>query len=142
MRTGLIDGTKCQSSEQKGNLFRLLCIVSTTGGKAVMKRCMQMLEQRWKKFLDFLKLYLSMEEWFHDSNEKVEVRCARRDIALVLRSLQQFFPRNDNTNGYNIPKMHGMTKIQTYMTIFGSGFNFYGGPRESAHKIFIKIPGK
>jgi hypothetical protein len=26
MRNGLIDGTKCQSSEQKGNSFRLLCI--------------------------------------------------------------------------------------------------------------------
>jgi hypothetical protein len=26
MRNGLIDGTKCQSSERKGNLFQLLCI--------------------------------------------------------------------------------------------------------------------
>lgn len=26
MQNGLIDGTKCQSSERKGNLFRLLCI--------------------------------------------------------------------------------------------------------------------
>jgi len=30
MRNGLIDGTKCQSSEQKGNLFRLLCIAHRT----------------------------------------------------------------------------------------------------------------
>ncbi len=28
------------------------------------------------------------------------------------------------------------------MTLFGSGCNFYGGPEESAHKIFIKIPGR
>jgi hypothetical protein len=30
MRNGLIDGTKCQSSERKGNLFRLLCIAHKT----------------------------------------------------------------------------------------------------------------
>ncbi len=38
--------------------------------------------------------------------------------------------------------MHGITKMQDYMTLFGSGINFYGGPGESAHKQFIKIPGQ
>ncbi len=38
--------------------------------------------------------------------------------------------------------MHGMTKMQEYMKLFGSGINFYGGPGESAHKQFIKIPGQ
>jgi hypothetical protein len=28
------------------------------------------------------------------------------------------------------------------MRLFGSGINFYGGPGESAHKHFIKIPGQ
>ena len=28
------------------------------------------------------------------------------------------------------------------MILFGSGINFYGGPGESAHKQFIKIPGQ
>jgi hypothetical protein len=51
-----------------------------------------------------------------------------------------FFPRNTNTNGYSLPKMHEMTKMQEYMMLFGSGINFYGGPGESAHKQFIKIP--
>jgi hypothetical protein len=32
--------------------------------------------------------------------------------------------------------------MQEYMTLFGSGINFYGGPGESAHKLFIKIPGQ
>ncbi len=35
--------------------------------------------------------------------------------------------------------MHGITKMQEYMKLFGSGINFYGGPGESAHKQFIKI---
>ncbi len=30
MRNGLIDGTKCQSEERKGNLFLMLCIANTT----------------------------------------------------------------------------------------------------------------
>ena len=30
VRNGLIDGTKCQSSERKGNLFILMCITHTT----------------------------------------------------------------------------------------------------------------
>jgi hypothetical protein len=38
--------------------------------------------------------------------------------------------------------MHAITKMQEYMTLFGSGINFYGGPKESAHKQFIKIPGQ
>jgi len=81
-----------------------------------------------------------MEEWFLDANNKNEVRCAREEVAKVLQSLQQFFPRKDNTTGYNLPKMHGMMIMQEYMKLFGSGINFYGGPGESAHKQFIKIP--
>jgi hypothetical protein len=45
-----------------------------------------------------------MEERFHYSNNKVEVINARPQIAKVPRSLQQFFPRNTNTNGYNLTK--------------------------------------
>ncbi len=38
--------------------------------------------------------------------------------------------------------MHGIIKMQEYMKLFGSGINFNGGPGESAHKQFIKIPGQ
>jgi hypothetical protein len=77
MRNGLIDGTKCQSSERKGNLFRLLCIAQSSCGGDVLKRCLQLSEQKWICFIQFLKLYISMEEWFHDSNDKKEVQCLR-----------------------------------------------------------------
>ena len=143
MRNGLIDGSKCQSSERKGNLFRLLCIAHTSCGRDVLTRCLRLTpEIKWKQFIEFMKLYLSMEEWFHDANDKDEVKCARKEIAKVLQSLQLFFPRKNNTNGYNLPKMHGMTKMQYYMLLYGSGMNFYGGPGESAHKQFTKIPGQ
>jgi hypothetical protein len=38
--------------------------------------------------------------------------------------------------------MHGITSMQEYMMLFGSGINFYGGPGESAHKQFTKISGQ
>jgi hypothetical protein len=84
MRNGLIDGTKCQSSEQKGNLFWLLCIANTTNESRVMKRSLKYSDAKWKQYIKFLKLYLSMEEWFHDSNNKVEVINAQPQIAMVL----------------------------------------------------------
>ena len=133
---------KCQSSERKGNLFQLLCIVHTTNGGCVMKRSLKYSDAKRKQYIEFLNLYLCMEEWFHDSNNNLEVINARPQIAKVLWSFQQFILRNTNTNGYNLSKMHEITKMQEYMTLFGSWIVFYGGPGESAHKQFIKIPGQ
>jgi hypothetical protein len=142
MRNGLIDGTKCQSSERKGNLFLLLCIAYTSNESHVMKTSLKYSDAKWKQYIEFLKQYLCMEEWFHDSNNKVEIINVQPLIAKVLQSLQHFFPRNTNTNGYNLPKMHRITKMQEYMKLFGSGINLFGGPGESAHKQLIKIPGQ
>ena len=83
-----------------------------------------------------------MEEWFHDCNDKDEVNVSRGEISKVLSALQKFFSRLDHTNGYNIPKMHGMTKMQSNIKLFGSGINFYGGPGEAAHKTFVKSAGQ
>ncbi len=35
-----------------------------------------------------------------------------------------------------------MTKMQSYIKLFGSGMNFYGGPGEAVHKIFAKSAGQ
>ena len=56
--------------------------------------------------------------------------------------LQWLFPREENTYGYCIPKMHGMAKLQSYIKRYGSAMNFYGGTGESAHKQFVKAPGQ
>ncbi len=53
-----------------------------------------------------------MEEWFHDTNPKEEVDQSIPLIGKVLRLLQELFPRDGIDNGYNLPKMHGMTKFQ------------------------------
>jgi hypothetical protein len=89
-----------------------------------------------------LKSYLAVEEWFQDSNNKDEVNSSRGEISRVLTLLQKFFPRSEHTNGYRLPKMHRMTKMQSYIQRFGSGMNFYGGPGEAPHKIFVKSAGQ
>jgi hypothetical protein len=135
MRNGIIDGTKCQLEERKGNLFLLLCIANTTKGSLKLQHTLGHNHSKWKKWLEFIKLYLSMEEWFHNCNDEEEVNQARPLITKVLKLLQWLFPRADNTNGYCIPKMHGMTKFQYYIKRYGCAMNFYEGTGKSAHKM-------
>jgi hypothetical protein len=89
-----------------------------TKAKTILKNSLLPSDVRRRKFIHFIKSYLAMEEWFHDSNDKNEVCNARDEIAKVLSSLQKDFPRSDHTNGYCIPKMHGMTKMQSYIKLF------------------------
>ena len=104
MQNGLIDGTKCQSSERKGNLFQLLCIPHRTKARLVLKTALGFSDIQWRKFIHFLKSYLAMEEWFHDSNNKDEVNSSRGEVSKVFTSLQKFFPRLEHTNGYRLPQ--------------------------------------
>ncbi len=46
MRNGLIDGTRCQAQERKGNLFLLLCIAHTTNGSNKLQRALGHPSQR------------------------------------------------------------------------------------------------
>ncbi len=100
---------------------------------------LQFNDVKWKELDKILKNDLAMKEWFHNCKDKNEVNNARNNIALVLCSVPLFFPRSDKTNRYNIPKMHGMTKMQEYIKLFGNGMNLYSGPGESAHKAFVKL---
>ncbi len=58
-----------------------------------MKRSLKYSDAKWKQYIKFLKQYLCMEEWFHDSNNKAEVIKAQPLTAKVLQSLQHFFPK-------------------------------------------------
>ena len=77
--------------------------------------------------MECIKLYLSMEEWFHETNSKAEVQPARPMIAKVIQLVYEVFPRSKG-NGWNLPKTHGLTKMQYYMCLFGCAINFFGGP--------------
>ena len=88
-----------------------------------------------------MRQYLALEDWFHCDNNKREVINARHKIGKVLKTMQTLFPRGEGTNGYNIPKMHGMAKMVDYIILFGSAMIFFGGPGESSHIQFVKSPG-
>ncbi len=132
---------KCQAEERRGDLFLLLCIAHRLEGSEVLQKGLQYSQHKWVKWLKFLKLYLSTEEWFYDSNNKVKVDNAKPLIGKVLQTLQALFLREDKTNGYCIPKMHGMTKFQAYVKRYGSVINIYGRPGEATHEFFLKAPG-
>ncbi len=59
-------------------------IAHTTYGSHVMKRSLKYSDAKWKQYIEFLKPYLCMEEWFHDSNNKLEVINSKPQIAKVL----------------------------------------------------------
>ena len=139
-RNGIVDSTKCQASERRGNFFSLTCIAHTRDG-LLLKECLGLNTEKWKVLLWFMRQYLALEDWFHCANKKTEVMNARQKIGRVLKVMQTTFPRGENTNGYNIPKMHGMAKMVDYICLYGSAINFFGGPGESSHKQFVKSPG-
>jgi hypothetical protein len=85
-------------------------------------------------------IYLSMEEWFHDSNLKEEVSASRPLVAETIHLMKSVFPRHVGLK-WKIPKVHGLTKFQTFMMLYGSASNFFGGVGESNHKRFVKDTG-
>ncbi len=48
-RNGLVDGTKCQAAERKGNLFYLLCIVQTVDGSTKLQKSLRYSQFEWKR---------------------------------------------------------------------------------------------
>ena len=59
---GILDGTKCQSSKQRGNLFCLLCLSYTTAGIECLSLSLQKLGIIPSDFCSFIKMYLAMKD--------------------------------------------------------------------------------
>jgi hypothetical protein len=68
----------------KGKFVPTTVYCNTTNGSHVIKRSLKYSDAKWKQYIKFLKLYLCMEEWSYDSNNKLEVINARPQIAKVL----------------------------------------------------------
>ena len=93
----------------------LLCIGSTALGGEKLQTALRYNDRTWKKWLGFVKLYLSMEEWFHHSNPKEEVNNTRPLIAKVLQLLQDLFPRTTISQDGNRVIYHANPHIQGRM---------------------------
>ena len=120
-------------------MFRLLCLCHTTKVAGLLSPILQEHGLTLRGFVSFLKLYLSMGSWFHANNPKSKVRAARPLIAKVIRKMTEMFPRGGQ--GWHLSKVHGLTKMQHYMTEFGSGINFHGGRGEANQKWLVKSTG-
>ena len=90
-RNGLVDGTKCQSTERRRNLLLLLCIAHIAAGQRALRKYSDQVRIIHEQFCDCIKLYLVMEEWMHDCNEKRKVRNATKLVSYVLRKVQKIF---------------------------------------------------
>ncbi len=72
---------------------------------------------------------------------KDEVQRARPLMSKVITMIHKSFPHTVG-HGWQLYKSHDLTKMQTYMCLFGNGVNIYGGPGECNHKQFVKDTGK
>jgi hypothetical protein len=86
-----------------------------------------------------------MEKWFHDNNLKREVNLANALVTKTPEMIQNVFPwwdkdGNEEGQGWDVSKFHGVTKFVLYMKLFGGAINFYGGIGECNHMKFVKKP--
>ena len=114
LHNGVTDGTKMSASERIANMLMLLCAINTKDGRDIFHdglgaNCISL-----TAFKDCMKLQLSFEKWVDDSNPIINVRDASNILSKLIVSIKNCFPRNDG-NGWNIPKMHSLTKRLHYM---------------------------
>ena len=118
--------------------------ITTKQGATLMKKNLEKHKIPYGPFLKTLKLCLAYEKWIHDVNPKEEVSKASKWVAKLKRMIKKHLNRTKiccKGNGWNIPKFHGLSKFVYYMTVYGCGANFFGGPCESALKKFVKYTG-
>ena len=129
----MMQGAGINACEKHRNLLRFLCMAYTT---MVLVALFPELERHGvdpDEFIEVLRMYLSIEEWFHSTNLITKVRTARPLTDSVIEMIQQVFPRPEG-NGWDLPKNHGLTKMQWFMCKYGSDINYYGGRVECNHK--------
>lgn len=146
VRNSVLKNSLVTASERRGNLFRFLCLAHTDEIKARLQQCFSNQNIRISDFFLCIKLFLGMEDWFHATNPKPEVRASKILIAQTLQLIKEVFPRIDTNGeevgqGWSIPKFHGTTKFTDYIMLFGSAINFFGGVGECNHKMFVKATG-
>ncbi len=135
-RNGPMKHSKMTRSERRGNLLCLLCLSHTDTITPNLHAKLREQSISMNKLYKCL-MYLSMEEWFHESNLKEEVLASHPLVAQTKELMMPVFLRVAG-RGWKLPKVHRLTKLVTFMKSFGSASKFFGGIGESNHKRFIK----
>ncbi len=95
VRNGALKNTLVSATEHRGNMFLLLWLCHTDAVCKYFKRILRQSGINSANFFKCLKLYISMEEWFHENNLKEEVNLANRLVAETLELLHTCFPQWD-----------------------------------------------
>jgi hypothetical protein len=86
--------SKIMGSEQRGILLHLLCSSHTKIIKIKLTKNLRGFLISTNNFFKILKLYLSMEEWFHQqSNLKEEELAPCPLVAIAIELMKSVFPR-------------------------------------------------
>ena len=128
---------KVKAHERRGNLARLVILCHTETGRDLLLPYLWELEIDFDDFIECIKLYLAMEEWFHTNNSITEVDNSTEMVEFVMERITTSFPRTVG-KGYDVEKFHGLAKMRVYIQLYGCGINFFGGPGETSHKKFVK----
>jgi hypothetical protein len=91
-RNGALKNTLVSATECCGNMFLLLCLCHTDAVHKDFKTILCHIGINSANFFKCLKLYISMEEWFHENNLKDEVNLANSHVAETLELLHTCFP--------------------------------------------------
>ncbi len=91
-RNGALKNTLVSATEHRGNMFRLLCLCHTNAVREDLNTSFHRSSINPQTFFKCLKLYLSMEEWFHDNNLKGEVKSANALVTKTLNMIHNVFP--------------------------------------------------
>jgi hypothetical protein len=123
-RNGALKNTLVCITERCGNMFLLLCLCHTDDVRKDSKMILCQSRINSANFFKWLKLYISMEEWFHENNLKDEVNLANSLVAETLELLHTCFPQwdkdsNKEGQGWAVSKYHGVTKFVLCIIFFG-----------------------
>ena len=124
-RAGLCDGTRVTAMERLGNLHELLVMSYTTTGYNLIMPTLKKHRIRMGKWRDCIKLQLSFDKWVHDHNPINDVQNAQPIVSKMIGRIKECFPRNTG-NGWNIPKMHILSRMIPNMLRFGAAEVFSG----------------
>jgi hypothetical protein len=76
-RNGVLAETLVTAIEQRGHMFRLLCICHTDQVRSLLCKILYQKQIRLSEFFNCLKLYLGYDEWLHSTNSKHKVKSSR-----------------------------------------------------------------
>jgi hypothetical protein len=91
-RNSALKNTLVSTTEHRGNMFLLFCLCHTDTVCKDFEKILCQSGINSTKFFKCLKLYISMEEGFHENNLKEEVNSANSLVAETLELLHTHFP--------------------------------------------------